>query len=98
MLGSVVNIETLMMVNTGVECFWVRMRGRAKKADMTVCYRLPNQDGEAGEIFCKQVGEISRSLALALLGEFNLPGISWEHNRAEREESWRFLGCVGINS
>ena len=44
--------------NDRVECFWVRIRGKANKADIMVgvCYRRPNQDEEADEIFYKQLG------------------------------------------
>ncbi|GAB0180519.1 hypothetical protein GRJ2_000517200 [Grus japonensis] len=44
-----------------VECLWVRIRGKANKADIMlgVCYRLPSQDEEADEIFYKQLGEVS---------------------------------------
>ncbi|PKU32032.1 rna-directed dna polymerase from mobile element jockey-like [Limosa lapponica baueri] len=82
-----------------VECLWVRIRGRANKADIMVgvCYRPSNQDGEADEIFYKQLGEVSRLLALVLVGDFNLPDICWEYNTAKREQSRRFLECVGDN-
>ncbi|PKU26999.1 mitochondrial fission process protein 1 [Limosa lapponica baueri] len=82
-----------------VESLWVRIRGRVNKADIMVgaCYRLLNQDVEVDEIFYKQLGEISKSLALALVGDFKPPVISWEHNTAEREQSRRFLECVGDN-
>ncbi|GAB0184095.1 hypothetical protein GRJ2_000874800 [Grus japonensis] len=38
-----------------VECLWVRIRGKANKADIMVgvCYRPPNQGEEADEIFYK---------------------------------------------
>ncbi|PKU33781.1 hypothetical protein llap_15914 [Limosa lapponica baueri] len=45
------------------------------------------------DIFYKQLGEVSRSLALFLVGDFNLPDINWAHNTAEREQSRRFLEC-----
>ncbi|PKU26822.1 adaptin ear-binding coat-associated protein 1 [Limosa lapponica baueri] len=79
-----------------VESLWVRIRGRVNKADIMVgvCYRPPNQDLEVDKIFYKQLGEISKSLALAFVGDFNLLDISWEHNTAEREQSRRFLECV----
>ena len=65
-----------------VECLWVRIRGKANKADIMVgvCYRPPNQDEEADEIFCKQLGEVSQSLALVLVGDFNLPDVCWKYN------------------
>ncbi|PKU29725.1 rna-directed dna polymerase from mobile element jockey- hypothetical protein [Limosa lapponica baueri] len=59
--------------------------------------RPPNQDEEADEIFYKQMGEVSRSLVLVLMGDFNLLDICWEYNTAEREQSRRFLECVGDN-
>ncbi|PKU34926.1 mitochondrial fission process protein 1 [Limosa lapponica baueri] len=91
--------QELIEGNSRVECLWVRIRGRASKADIVVgvCYRPPNQDVEVDEMFYKQLAEVSRSLALVLVGDFNLPDISWAHNTAEREQSRRFLGCVGDN-
>ncbi|KAK4811169.1 hypothetical protein QYF61_019800 [Mycteria americana] len=82
-----------------VECLWVRIRGKANKADIVVgvCYRPPNQDEEADEIFYKQLGEVSQSLALVLVGDFNLPGVYWKYNTAERKQSRRFLECVADN-
>ncbi|KAK4822905.1 hypothetical protein QYF61_023268 [Mycteria americana] len=82
-----------------VECLWVRIRGKANKADIVVgvCYRPPNQDEEADELFYKQLGEASRSLALVLVGDFNLPDVCWKYNTAERKQSRRFLECVADN-
>ncbi|KAK4820612.1 LOW QUALITY PROTEIN: hypothetical protein QYF61_001918 [Mycteria americana] len=82
-----------------VECLWVRIRGKANKADIVVgvCYRPPNQDEEADEVFYKQLGEASRSLALVLVGDFNLPDVCWKYNTAERKQSRRFLECVADN-
>ena len=83
--------------NDRVECFWVRIRGKANKADIMVgvCYRPPNQDEEADEIFSKQLGEVSQVLALVLVGEFNLPDVC--RNAAERKQSRRFPQCVEEN-
>ncbi|GAB0204048.1 hypothetical protein GRJ2_002870400 [Grus japonensis] len=82
-----------------VECLWVRIRGKVNKADIMVgvCYRPPNQDEEADEIFYKQLGKVSQSLALVLMGDFNLPDICWKYNTAERKQSRRFLECVEDN-
>ncbi|KAK4820693.1 hypothetical protein QYF61_003613 [Mycteria americana] len=79
-----------------VECLWVRIRGKANKADVVVrvCYRPPNQEEETDELFYKQLGEASRSLALVLVGDFNLPDVCWKYNTAERKQSRRFLECV----
>ncbi|KAK4810539.1 hypothetical protein QYF61_004502 [Mycteria americana] len=82
-----------------VECLWVRIRGKANKADIVVgvCYRPPNQDEETDELFYKQLGEASRSLALVLVGDFNLPDVCWKYNTAERKRSRRFLEHVADN-
>ncbi|KAK4819807.1 hypothetical protein QYF61_011601 [Mycteria americana] len=79
-----------------VECLWVRIRGKANKADIVVgvCYRPPNQDEETDELFYKELGEASRSLALVLVGDFNLPDVCWKYNIAERKQSRRFLEYV----
>ncbi|GAB0178841.1 hypothetical protein GRJ2_000349400 [Grus japonensis] len=81
-----------------IECLWVRIRGKANKADMVgVCYRPPNQDEETDEILYKPLGEVSQSLALVLVGNFNLPDVCWKYNTAERKESRRFLERVEDN-
>ncbi|GAB0185523.1 hypothetical protein GRJ2_001017600 [Grus japonensis] len=38
-----------------------------------------------------------QSLALVLVGDFNLPDICWKYNTAERKQSRRFLECVEDN-
>ena len=43
----------------------------------------------------KQFGKVSRSLPLVLVGSFNFPDICWNYNTADREQSRRFLECVG---
>ena len=65
-----------------VESLWVKMRGKANKADVLlgVCYRPPSQDEEADEVFCKRLAEVSQSLAVVLMGDFNLPDICWKYN------------------
>jgi len=44
-----------------VQNLWVRTRGKAKKTRIMegVCYRQPNRDEKADEIFCKQLREVS---------------------------------------
>lgn len=57
------------------ECLWVRIRGKANKADIQVgvCYMPSNHDEEADEIFHMQLG--TQSLGLILMGGFNLPDV-----------------------
>jgi len=62
-----------------------------------VCYRPPNQDEEADELFYKQLGDVSQLLALVLMRDFNLPVFCWKYNTADRKQSRRFLECVEDN-
>ena len=91
-----------MEINDGddrVECLWVRIKAKANKTDIIVgvCYRPPNQDEEVDKTLYRQLGEVSRSLPLVLVGDFNFPDICWIYNTADREQSQRFLECVGDN-
>ena len=43
------------------------------------------------------MGEVSRSLPLVLVGDLNFPDICWVYNTVDREQSRRFLECVGDN-
>jgi len=47
------------------------------------------------KILYRQLGEVSRSLPLVLVGDFNFPDICWIYYTADREQSWTFLECVG---
>ncbi|XP_032304298.1 uncharacterized protein LOC116654245 [Coturnix japonica] len=79
-----------------VESLWVKIRGRADKADILVgvCYRPPNQDEETDEVFYKQLAQAARSPALVLMGDFNFPDICWEYSTAQKKQSRRFLECI----
>ncbi|GAB0182690.1 mitochondrial enolase superfamily member 1 [Grus japonensis] len=59
-----------------------------------VCYRPPNQGEEVDEVFYKQLAEVSQSLALVIVRDFNLPDVCWKYNTLERKQSRRFLECV----
>ncbi|PKU37320.1 mitochondrial fission process protein 1 [Limosa lapponica baueri] len=82
-----------------VECLWVRMKGKANKGDFVlgVCYRPPNQDEEADEVFYKWLSEVSQSPALVLVGDFNLLDICWKYNTAESRQARTFLECMEDN-
>ncbi|PKU45802.1 rna-directed dna polymerase from mobile element jockey- hypothetical protein [Limosa lapponica baueri] len=75
------------------------MKGKANKGDFVlgVCYRPPNQDEEADEVFCKRLAEVSRSPGLVLFGDLNLPDIYWKYNTAESRQARRFLECMKGN-
>lgn len=68
-----------------IDCFGARIRGKTNKTDILVgfCYQPPKQDKEAEELLCRQLGQVSPSLALVLMGDFNLPGVYWKCNTAE---------------
>lgn len=53
-----------------VESLWVRIKGMKSKGDdvVGVCYWLLSQDVGSGESFYRQLGEISGSVALVLMG------------------------------
>ncbi|KAJ7421788.1 hypothetical protein WISP_41181 [Willisornis vidua] len=89
----------LEVINNKVECLWTRIREKANKADILVevCYRPPNQDNEGDELSYKQLADASRSTALVLVGDFDLPDILWELNTAEKRQSSGFLECIEDN-
>ncbi|PKU29972.1 hypothetical protein llap_19725 [Limosa lapponica baueri] len=82
-----------------VECLWVRMKGRQIREIFVLgaCYRPPNQDEEADEVFWKWLAEVSQSPALGLVGDFNLLDICWKYNMAESRKARRFLECMEDN-
>ena len=71
------DVTELMAGDDKVESLWVKIRGRADKADIPVgsCYRPPNQDEETDEVLYEQLAEAARSTALVLMGDFNFPDI-----------------------
>ena len=82
-----------MEINDGddrVESVWVRIKVKANKTDiiMGVFYRPPNKDGKVDKTLYRQLSEVSESLPLVPLGDFNFPDICWINN------TWRFLQCV----
>lgn len=89
----------LEVSNSKVECLWIKIRGKANKADILVgvCYRPPNQDDEDDEFFYKQLADVSKSPALVLAGDFNLLDVCWELHMAEKRQSRRFLECIEDN-
>lgn len=64
---------------------------------MEVSYRSRDKCEKVGEIFCKQRGEVSQSLALVLVEDFNSSNICWKYSTADRKQSRRFLEYVKDN-
>ncbi|KAJ7413696.1 hypothetical protein BTVI_42796 [Pitangus sulphuratus] len=60
-LESVLTLE-LEVSNDKVECLWIKIRGKANKADILVgvCYRPPNQDDEDDELYDRQLADVSK--------------------------------------
>ncbi|RMC11971.1 hypothetical protein DUI87_11104 [Hirundo rustica rustica] len=83
----------------GVECLWVRIKGKANKADILlgVCYHPPSQEEEVDNLFHKQLENVSGSSALVLVGDFNMPDICWELHTTEKRQSRKFLECMENN-
>ena len=54
-----IEVTELMTGENKVESLWVKIRGRADKADILVgvCYRPPNQDEDTDELFYEQLAE-----------------------------------------
>ncbi|KAK4832949.1 hypothetical protein QYF61_026605 [Mycteria americana] len=82
-----------------LETFKVRLDGALSnliylKMSLLIAGGPPNQDEEADKIFYKQLAEVSQSLALVLVGDFNLLDVCWKYNTAERKQSRRFLERV----
>ncbi|PKU28826.1 rna-directed dna polymerase from mobile element jockey-like [Limosa lapponica baueri] len=69
------------------------------KGDVVVAvyYQSPSQDDSTDELFYRQFGEISGSVALVLMGDFNFPHINWEYHIAETSRSGKILKFVEDN-
>ena len=79
-----------------VESLWVSIRGMEDKADGAagVHHPSPSQDDSTDEFFHRELGEISGSVTLVLVGDFNVAGISRECHPAVTSRSGRFLELV----
>lgn len=74
-----------MEINDGddrVESLWVRIKAKANKTDiiMGVCYRPPNQDEEVDKTLYRELGEVSDSLPIVLVEDFNFADVCWIYN------------------
>ncbi|KAF4793362.1 hypothetical protein TURU_112092 [Turdus rufiventris] len=98
-IGEAFDAIGIEMNDDEVQCLWVRIKGKANKADtlLGVCYHPPNQEEEVNNLFYKQLDNISGSSAIVLVGDFNLLDICWELNTAEKRQSRKFLECVEDN-
>ncbi|KAK4832275.1 hypothetical protein QYF61_021674 [Mycteria americana] len=76
-----------------VESLWLRIRGMENKADVIVdvCYRSPSRDDSDYELFYRQLGDISGSIALVLMGDFSFSDINREYHTVVTGKSRKFL-------
>jgi len=80
-----------------IESLCVGIRGMENKGDVVVGvhYQSSSQDASTDELSDRQLGDISRFVALVLTGYFNVPDINWEYHTAVTSKSWKFLKSVG---
>ncbi|XP_050769715.1 macrophage immunometabolism regulator-like [Gymnogyps californianus] len=81
------------------ERLWVRMKDKTGKGGivMVACYRPPDQEEQADEALCRQLGAASRSQALVFMGDSNHPNICWRDNTTGHKQSMRYLKSIGDN-
>lgn len=77
--------------NSTVESLWVTMKGLANKMDVIVgvCFWPHSQDDNTDELFFKELTDISRSVVLILMGDFNLTDVNREYHTADTNKSRR---------
>lgn len=61
-----------------VQNLWVRMKGQTNNADVIlgIYHTPPSQDNDAGDLLFVELGDASKSAALVLMGDLNLPEIN----------------------
>ncbi|KAJ7407222.1 hypothetical protein BTVI_63707 [Pitangus sulphuratus] len=89
----------LTVGNGTVKSLCIRIKGKTNNVDiiMRVCYRPPSQDADANKLFFEELRDVSKSTALVLMGDFNLPEINWEHHTAGTTQARRFLKNLDDN-
>ena len=75
----------------------VRDQGSKGSLVIGVYYRPPDQSEPVDEVFYLQLQEMSQSLALVLLGDFNHLDICWKSSIASSRQSRRLLKCSEDN-
>lgn len=53
-----------------------------------VGYSLPSQANDTNEFFSEEPRDVSKSTALVLMGDFNLPEINWKHHTTGTARVW----------
>lgn len=75
-----------------IKSLWLSIKRMTSKADIIVCvYCRPlTQDYGMDDLFYRQLGKLSGSVALVLL-DFNCPDLNWEYHTAVTSKSGKFL-------
>jgi len=73
------------------------IREMENKGDVVagVYYQSHSQDVSTDELFYTKLGEISGSVVLVLMGDFNFLDISWKYHTVVMSNYWKFLTFVG---
>lgn len=58
---------------------------------------MPSQNYSIDGLFYRQLGEISGSVALVLMADFNFTDTNWDYHTAVTNKSEKFLKCVEDN-
>ncbi|KAF7239480.1 CD2-associated protein [Varanus komodoensis] len=79
-----------------VEAVWVKLRGFDRERDQTVggCYRPPGQLETLDDVLTDQILRISWGRDTVIMGDFNLPDISWENHSAVTVWSHHFIEAI----
>jgi len=79
-----------------LRAYGLELRDSAHMCDTVVgvYYRLPDQQEEIDETFCRHLKLASQSQTLVLMGDFNHPDICWEDHTARHTQSRRFLQSI----
>lgn len=71
----------LAVDNGMVKSLWVKIKGQTIKAHVIRgVYCRPIQNGDADELFFKELRDISKLTTLVLMGDFSLTNANWEYS------------------
>lgn len=77
-------LESIPVLSISVKGAWIALFRRASQGGgVALCVRECFDCIEVND--CEDTTEASRSLALVLGGDFNIPNVCWKYDTAERE-------------
>lgn len=82
-----------------VENLWAKIRGKTNNADVVVgvFYRSSRQDDDTDIVLYMELREISRSVVLVLIGDFNFLDVSQDCHTADTNRSSKFMKHIEDN-